>query len=548
MADPTLPVTPAPKIVRVNSAALIMGPTGSGKTALLATLMEHVYQTTGKVTHFATSDGGGFPTIVQGLIQKGICRVWRMRTRDLPDGSLSFETCLRAAQGWWPRRLNALTGECPPGEPLVPPITERYVMKCPSGHVVKTVPFQALLTPQMCPTCKVHTTKENMSVTKTAGQTKGFEDVGAVMFDGMTSMLSWMLSDMGQRSGRLELKGEEGAIGGKIISGDLKLGGNTRSHVGFAQTRAEELVLNSLSIPNLVVPPTWTALTMEATDEGGLSIRGPKLAGRARTDEGPSWFGNCLETAVVKTDKDERQFRLYLSEYTDEAGVRHLCKHRAAPGTMPAYLEDPPIVEGTEAETAFTGFNLGVFFQLLDKARESTMAMLDQRYPDAPGVAEGWVEVGESTAISTPDLAGAAPLTAGSPQAGVGAPPPASPAGPAPGTAQKPAVAAKVAPKAPPAPAVKGKAPVGRPLPVKAPQPAQPVAPVEPASPPDPVAEGDATPPTSPAGTAQAPQAPQAKPTTQTVAATPTKAWAPPSAPRPPAAAPRIRPQPVTSK
>ncbi len=163
------------RIVRVNSAMLVMGPTGSGKTSLGGTLMEYVYETTDKLTHFITVDGGGFPTLIQGLIQKGICHVWRARTRDLPDGSLSFETCLRAAQGWWPRRVNALTGECPPGEPLVPPITERYEMHCPEGHLVKTVAFQALLTPTMCPTCRLHTTRENMRVVKTAGQTKGFE-------------------------------------------------------------------------------------------------------------------------------------------------------------------------------------------------------------------------------------------------------------------------------------------------------------------------------------------------------------------------------------
>ncbi len=530
------------KLVRVNSAMLIMGPTGSGKSSLLATLAIYVWESFGKVTHWVTTDGGGFPTITQGLIQAGIVRVWRARTRDLPDGSLSFETCLRAAQGWWPKRLNALTGECPPGVQLVPPITERYVMSCPNGHVVKTVPFPALLTPAMCPTCKQHTTKENMLVTKTAGQTKGFEDVGAVVFEGLTSKLSWMLSDMGQRAGRLELKGEEGAIGGKIISGDLKLGGSTRSHVGFAQSRAEELVLNSLSIPNLVVPPVWTALTMEATDEGGLSIRGPKLAGKARTDEGPSWFGNCFETAVIKTDKDERQFRLYLSEYTDAEGVRHLVKHRGAPGTMPPYVEDAPIGP-EEKTTAFTGFNLGVVLQMLDKALEDTVATLAGKYPDAPGVAEGWVEVGE------PAMAAAA---GGAPSAGPTVPGAVTPAAgtgdavPAPATPPTPQAAKPPVARAPLAPVQKPKGPVGRPV-VAAkpatPAPAAPAAPVEPGEP-APLASAPAVtaiPPVSPA--AQAPQATAGQPGQQTNSPATAKAWAPPSAPRPPAQAPRLRPQ-----
>jgi hypothetical protein len=518
-------ISPKPGIVRVNSAMLVMGPTGSGKSSLLGTAMEYVWETFGFLTHFVTVDGGGFPTKIQGLIEKGICVPWRARTRDLADGSLSFETCLRAAQGWWPKRLNHRTGECPPGVQLVPPITERYEMSCPNGHLIKVVPFQSLLTPAMCPSCKIHTTKENMRVVKSAGQTKGFEQVGAVMFEGLTSMLSWMLSDMGQRSGRLELKGEEGAIGGKVISGDLKLGGNTRSHVGFAQSRAEELVLNTLSIPNLVIPPIFSALTMEATDEGGLSIRGPKLAGRARTDEGPSWFGNCVETEVRKTDKDERQYRLNLSEYTDESGVRHLCKHRGAPGTMPAFLEDPPITD-REKDTAFTQFNLGVFIQLLEKALEQTLVDMSEKYPNAPGVADGWVEVGEGTSAAP----STAPATAEEGQAPVK---PAAPAAAQPKVSQPPAQkkpgSAPAAPMAPRAPQAKGK-------PVVAPV-AAPVAPVvteEAQEAAEAVAEeaetpAAATPATPPVAAKPAPPAP--------------KGWAPPSAPRPPAVAPRLRPQ-----
>ena len=47
-------------------------------------------------------------------------------------------------------------------------------------------------------------------------------------------------------------------------------------------------------------------LTMEVDDEGGLSVRGPKIAGRAKTDEAPQWFGNCLETMVIKNEKEQR--------------------------------------------------------------------------------------------------------------------------------------------------------------------------------------------------------------------------------------------------
>lgn len=528
----------AGQVIRVNSAMLIMGPTGSGKSSLLATLAEWMYQTHGKITRLVTTDGGGFPTRVQGLMQKGIMEVWRARTRDLPDGSLSFETCLRATQGWWPKRLNARTGECPPGVELVPPITERYEMRCPQDHLLKVVPFQSLLTPQMCPICKLHVSKENMRVAKTSGQTKGFEHVGLVCFDGLTSMLSWMLSDMGQRSGRLELKGEEGAIGGKIISGNLKMGGNTRSHIGFAQSRAEELALNSLAIPYLLHPPVFTALTDEATDEGGLSIKGPKLAGHARTADGPSWFGDCLEAAVIKNDRDQRVYRLYLAEYVDEAGCRHLCKNRADPGSLPPFLEDPPI-DGNEAETAFSNFNLGLFRQLEDKALERTMTLLDQRYPDAPGVAEGWVEVGE-TGTSQP--------SAETSPAQEAAHTPTSQPAPSSGPAQptKPGVA----PKAPPAPrAPQGKAPVGRPV-VGKPAPPAPATP--PSGEPAPATEQPpvtAIPAAAPAPAQAPPVAAKPAPVGQATNSPATvKQWAPPGAPRPPAPAPRLKPQASSSK
>ena len=543
---------------RANSATLIMGGTGSGKSSLLATLVEYVWETHHKLTRIVTTDGGGFPDRIEALLRMGLAQIWRARTRDLPDGSLSFETCLRASQGWWPRRWNPRTGECAPGEKLVPPITEKYVMHCPQGHQVKTVPFQSLLTPGICPTCKVPVTKQNMRVSKTAVQTAGFEQIGAMGFDGLSSMLSWMLQDMGARSGRLELKGEEGAIGGKIISGDIKLGGNTRSHVGFAQSRAEELALNALGIPNLVLPPVWTALTLEAEDKGGLSIIGPKLAGHARTDEGPSWFGNCLEAAVVKDDRDRRQYRLYLSEFVDDKGIKHLVKHRGAPGTLPAYLEDPPI-EGNEAQTAFTEFNLGTFFSLLDAGLDKTVLAMKAKYPDAPGVVDGMVEVGEAVQVEqaqAEDGATGAETPAAAPTAQPATAAPAAPARPAvpkaPVRAGKPPVASKagkpvaVAPVAPAAAVAVQEAPAAEPQ-AQAPAEIEPPLPLEGKAevvqPTEPVAAPAATPAPAPPATASPAQAPARPVPPRPTTAAPGRAWAPPAAPRPPAQAPRIRPQ-----
>jgi energy-coupling factor transporter ATP-binding protein EcfA2 len=525
-------------VVHVNSATLIMGPTGSGKSALLGTLAEYVWETYHKIVRLASSDGGGFPANVQALQQKGIMQVFRMRTRDLPDGSLSFETCTRVAQGWWPQRINPATGEVQPGVKLIPPITERYEMRCPNGHLVKAVPFQTLLTPQLCGVCKVMTDKGNAAVSKTSQITKGFENVGGLCIDSLTSECQWWMSDMAQRSGRLELKGEDAALGGKITSGDLKIGGSNRSHYGFAQNQAETVVLNSLSIPGLVVPPVFTALTLETMDEGALSVTGPLFSGKAKTAEAGAWFGDCLETMVLKNDKDERLYRLCLAEFVDSAGSRHLIKTRAAPGTMPAYLEDPPLKPGEEARTAFTNFHLGVFFTLRDQARVATQAMMDAKYPDAPGLPDGIVEVGEAAAevpAAESPVRGVA-AAAGGPAA----PPPASRLGaPSAPPAPSPRAAQRPAPLAPPAaassPAVGGAPAKGNgeaeavPEGVKLtrgglekePGPAGPAAPLVPGTstvPGTQVQQGtDTKPPAPPAG-----------------------AWARPAAPRPPAPAPRV--------
>lgn len=499
-----------PPKTQVNSATGIMGPSGSGKSCLLATYAKYVWRRWHKVTLYYTSDGGGFPAEVQACIAAGIMRAFRMYTRDTPEGDLSFETCQRAAQGWWPKRINPSTGEVPPGVEMVPPIAQAFEMRCPTGHVLKTVPSQSLLIPTLCPICKTMIGKGEMRVQKTLTRTPGFEDVGAVCYDGLTSMLAWELRDMGHRSGRLELKGEEGSIGGKVVSGDLKFGGSTRSHVGFVQARGEELVHLTLGIPNLVVPPLFTMLTHEDVDERSLSIRGPKISGRAKTDEAPQWFGNMLEAAKIPALQGSGEQRvLYLSEFTDDRGVRHLCKHRGSPGTMPAYLIDP-VEDPAHPELAFTQFNLGVFFEMLDGALERRIADVRLEFPDAPGVPEGWVEIGGSVVVPGPTTTGEGeqptPIPSQYAPTGVAFPPspPLRSAAPA---APSIAPRRRVRPGAPPAPPA-----------------------AVPTLPPAPVEAATAEPVVPPASTAPAPPAPPAPPATPVPSSV---AVAPPAGRRP---------------
>lgn len=436
---------------QVNSATGIVGTTGAGKSALLATAAEYLWETFKQVSLLYTADGGGFPTKIQSLQRLGIIRVWRMRLR-----GEAFETTVRASEGWWPAEIDPASGETEPNVRLVPPVTEQYTMSCPNGHVVKVVPFQSQLTPALCPTCRTHTTKENMQVQKSVKRTTGFEQVGGVLFDGLSSFLSWQMMDMAGRHARQELKGEDTAIGGRINSGGLVLGGNNRSHFGFVQTRAEDMVLKSLSIPGLSIPPTWTMLLAETFDEGGLPVRGPRLVGKAKTDEAPAWFGNMLEVAVVKDEAGHNVRRLYTSEFIDDAGARHLVKHRGGPG-IPPFLQD-------DFGAPWGQVHMGVFFSLLAKEVEDSAAAARGKYADAPGVQA--VQYGEGPAAPAPVVSNAAPAapraTAPSKPRVVTAPTPApkpapaAPAAPAPvqeeapSPAAGPAVALDTAPASPP--------------------------------------------------------------------------------------------------
>lgn len=529
-----------PPKTQVNSATLIMGTTGSGKSSLLATLARYVWDTWKKTSFLYTADGGGFPAEVQKLIALGIIYVFRMRTRDPGDYGLAFETCYRAAQGWWPRQIDPKTGEVVPGVEMIPPAVKRFEQHCPNDHLVKSVIAQSLLTPGPCPTCRVMVTAQTMRVRTTLAQSRGFESRGACLYDGLSSMLSWELMELGQRAGRLELKGEEGAIGGKVVSGDLKFGGVTRSHVGFAQTRGEELVHLSLGIPNLVVPPVFTALTMEDTDDRMLSIRGPKIAGRAMTDVAPQWVGNCLETMKIPAETGPgEQFALQLAEFTDQHGVKHLCKHRGSPDTMPDRLIDP--VNGPR----FSQFNLGLFFSLLEKALEDSINQARQEIPDAPGLPDGIVEFGDSR-IHIPaeqPAAAATPLAAG-PQTLKPGPVPA--AQPVP-TAVAP-VASPAAPAAPVAPKPRGRKPAQAGTPVPAPAAAPPPAapapaqvPVPPVAPAAPVAvQSVVQPQPQPQAASAAPAAhpTSAAPGTPAQVGVPVPRPAPPGTPRPAVAPP----------
>lgn len=525
---PEIPATIREEIAPTST--LIIGPTGSGKSTLLATAAEYVWEEFKKVLDLYSADPGGFPAKVQALINIGLIRVWRIRTR---GDEVAFETCYRASQGFWPAELHARTGESPKGVLLIPPVTTVYTKTCTNCQTPFKTMRQADLTLQRkCVQCQQMLTPDaKLGVERYPS--KGFERRGAVAFDGITSMGDWMLQDLGQRK---DLEGEKAAIGGRVTSGDLSFGGNNRAQVGFAQSRQHELVTNATAIPGLMIAPIWTALLCEDTGDGATPIIGPKLAGSAKTEIAPTWFGNTLEATVEAGDKPNSQVRrLRTTEFVDGQNRRHLLKHRGDPRKIPAMLDDPIIELGKEAEVAPCSgdFSLKVFFGLLRTAVTQLEDEYRAQYPDAPGLAVdekgverfGFAEAAAALPVegATPTIP-AAPATGGRPTPKRASPPkPRSAGAPPPPSILPQPVEAAAAPAAD-----LSSAPSSAPVP----DPAAPAAPPAQASlvtPPSPAPEPPPSPPAAPPVAAQTPAAPAVT-------------MAPPPGARPPAAPPRRPP------
>ena len=414
MAD----TAPAP-VRRIFTATLIIGPSGQGKTSLGATYAEYLWENFHKVLLLASCDGGAFPTVIQKRVQQGLIRPWRMRTRSAEG--LAFETCHLASKGYWPKHINPETGETAPAVLMVPPVTTKYDCYCTKGHLLRSVPSASLIVPLFCSDCKDMVSTAAMKITETVHQTKGFEQVGGMFFDGITSMSGWFMGELDLSRGRGNIGGEKPPLGGPVKSGDIVFGGNNRADYGFSQQRGYQLVHNSLSIPNLCEGPIFTGLPDEVSEGGGmLPFVGLKLSGSALTSDSLQWFGNAVEARIEKDDRGWDVRRLYLTEYIDAQNRRHLLKN-SGPGTLPKYLEDPPIdPQHPDKKLFFTGFHLGHFFKLLDQALRDELAA-EETVKNVPGIGTAPGDYGEGLTIepgtasappaATP-LPGALPLTA----------------------------------------------------------------------------------------------------------------------------------------
>lgn len=453
-------VQAADKAGHVNTSTLLIGVTGSGKTTLLATAAEYLYETYDEISGYYFADLGGYPDRMNALIRSGIVWVFRMRSRGM---DLSFETAQLSSMGYWPAQiLDPMTGEVPHGVKMVPPVRRLYRQTCTCGHT-RTIRVKSQLAVGNCPSCNQRIAVAATSVVEEQTLTPGLDKIRMRMYDGITSLSEWYLQDLSKRS---ELAGEMGAIGGVVTSGDLSFRGNNRAQVGFAQTRAHELISNSLSIPHQRIMPIWTALSNESSDSSGrLTIVGPKLAGDAKTEIAGAWFGNTLEAATVEGERQGSKVRrLYLNEFIDDQGRRHILKHRSDPRYVPEYLEDASYSPTEPPIEICTNFSLGVFFRHLQIADTKALEAAAARFPKAPGIAG----VPTSFEFDAPDTSAVA-LSAASP-----APTPGGlkPKG---GGLKRPAAVPKSPAPVTGAPTTTSAAPVTAPAPASSPGEAEPV-------------------------------------------------------------------------
>jgi hypothetical protein len=373
---------------RIFTATLILGVPGAGKTSLLASFATYLWETYQRVLLLYSWDGGAIPTDLQKLMKQGLIRFWRVRTRSAEG--LGIETLYLATKGFWPRKINAETGETSPAVDLVPPVTTLYHVSCTkTGEKLAQLPVRGLVTPTYCTPCKTLHAVSELTIVEDVHRTRGFELVGGVAFDGLTSMTGVVMEHMDHARGQGQIGGEKPAFGGVVVSGSIKLGGNNRADVGFGQTRGQQFVNNSLSIPYLVEGPVFTALSMEATDEGGLPIVGAKLPGRAATDEASSWFGNVYEMGKTPDDQGKDHFTLFLRPFTDPQNRRHLLKTSASPTGLPDQLVDP-------LDQPWAQANLGLVFSMLDADLRRALA---EEIVGAPGLNQTPTEYGETFSV-----------------------------------------------------------------------------------------------------------------------------------------------------
>ncbi len=327
-------------IVTPANVMMIYAQGGMGKSTLGAMLAAYEWKTNGKKTRVVNMDGGGTRNAHAALIERGISEVWDL---DQWDEKSLFLTLDLATKGYWPEDGTE------PNSPLLAPFSKWK--ECPSCN--KDVGAKGYALPPRCASCGATLAAGTFCRTRTT-YANGFENVGAVVFEGFTSFgeaLLRRLRSINPEGGRsIEDKGADGS--------SFKVSAPGQQHYGDAQAYLAQYVANSKAIPTGRV--MWTALENRG-EEDGKAIYGPKGPGQALTITCIPWFTDVIHLdGVAKTEKglvvkdasgmEVVERKLFLAPHYPADNKLYLFRAKtSAPltGGMPTVLDFPATGENT---------------------------------------------------------------------------------------------------------------------------------------------------------------------------------------------------------
>lgn len=283
----------------VKQLICLYGPSGVGKTSLLATFLTGLHRATGKRGRLYNRDGG--VASIGHLATAGVLDIW-----DMGETVYPFEALLEASQGAWP------TDPSDPTSKLESATLVRYIAQCEACNVRVYDQDKACTTTHVaCSKCKTPVPVRPRRVFNPAND-YAKANIGVVMFEGLTGFSDSLMANMSDRSAKGEKIGEDVAV--RFKDGALDVGGVSRSAYGIAQRRIQRAVDASRNIPG-VDYVIWTAHKDRGEDDiKRTPVFGPKLTGHAATDDAPRWFGPCMSvTKWPNAGKDE--YRVYLTSY-----------------------------------------------------------------------------------------------------------------------------------------------------------------------------------------------------------------------------------------
>lgn len=209
----------------------------------------------------------------QALLEEGIADMWHV---DQWDEKSIFSTLDLATKGYWPSDPGT------PNSPLVAAVKEWK--PCPFCNGDSGAKGLGMV--PKCGTCG--TVFQTGTVLKVQREPiNGMEDVGLVVFEGMTSFGELLIR---------RLKKVDSGGGYFVKDDDFVIASPGKQHYGSAQSYIAQFISNVRTIPCPLI--MWTALEIKS-DEDGKPVYGPKGPGKALTPICIPMFTHVLHLDMI---------------------------------------------------------------------------------------------------------------------------------------------------------------------------------------------------------------------------------------------------------